>query len=282
MPRQDQPITSKPRSMGGVEESHPAFGVAVVTRGQGSTRSLFQSDVLHHESITLKIETASRGRDLNHDYVHPVKTLVEVEMSLAQWGALVSSIGIGSGVPVTIRRTESVAFVPTLPYQPRIKASLDEVTGSITKLFARARETLAVVEDAFENKKGVRAIRDALRLHSGSITHASANSEFAVTSLVAAAEKVTSQVRADIESQILAAARLTDVQRAIAVPELRLGEIEAPAENDVPQVETCRRCLGSGRIAVGRAGVNPPKATCPECLGSRAMPVDHQYQDDTI
>lgn len=229
--REVEPVLSERRSEGRVEETHPAFGVAVVTRGGGTSRSLFQSDVLHGETITLSIQTASRARDLNHDWVHPEEPLVEVEMSLAQWGALVSSIGIGSGVPVTIRRTQVRAFVPLLPYQPRIKASLDEVTGSVGKLFARAKETLAAVDEAFEGKKGVRAVRDALRLHRSSIVHAEDNAGFAVKSMVSAGERVTSQVRADIESQILAATRLTNDQGAITAPVIRLDPIEVQGEN---------------------------------------------------
>jgi hypothetical protein len=276
--RGEEDVVSTPHSSGGVVETHPAFGVAVVTLGSGSSRSLFQSDVLHHQSITLRIETADRKRHLNHDNVHPGKTLVEVEMSLAQWGALVSSIGVGSGVPVTIRRTESEQYVPTLPYRPRIQTSLDEVHDSINKLLARARETLSAVEDAFENKKGVRAMRDALRAHSGSITHAAANSEFAVTSAAAAGENIVAQVRADIESQVVTAIRATGGQGEINVPEVSLGELEAAT----PEMETCRLCCGGGRIATGPWGVNPSKVTCPECLGKKTLPEDHHYQDPTI
>lgn len=232
---EEQPVSSTGRSADEVEDNHPAFGVAVVTRSSGSSRSLFQSDVLHSESVTLSIQRATRVRALNHDWVHPHQTLVEVEMSLAQWGALVSSIGIGSGVPVTIRRTETEVFVPTLPYQPRLKASLDEVHGSISKLFARAKETLAAVEAAVEGKKGVRAIRDALRAHGNVINHASSNSEFAVRSMTEAGEKVTSQVRADIEAQILASSRLVGQHNPISAPEIRLDAIEpAPTTNGAP------------------------------------------------
>lgn len=212
----------------GHEETHPAFGVAVVTRGSGTPRSLFQSDVLHQETITLSIETAERIRDLNHDWVHPKNTLVEVEMSLAQWGALVSSIGIGSGVPVTIRQTESQAHIPGLPYQPRIKENLDEVNKVVNKLLKQSEDSFAVLQDAIINKKGNTAVKEALRAHSATINNASANAEFAVKSLVAAGEKVTSQVRADIESQVLAAARLTEAAQGVAIiaPEIRLNEIE--------------------------------------------------------
>lgn len=223
---EEVPVTSEPREYGGVEETHPAFGVITVHRGSGSGRALFQSDVLHRETITLGIHGAVRIRDLNHDWVHSTDTLVEVEVSLAQWGAVVSSVGIGSGVPVTIRRRETEPFVPTLPYQPRIAANLEEVQASIGKLFERAEETLSAVEDAIENKKGIRAVRDALRAHRGTIDRAAANPEFAVESLARAAETVTSQVRADLEVQVLNARRLVEVHDTIAAPEIQIAELE--------------------------------------------------------
>lgn len=225
--REEEPVTSEPREYGGVEETHPAFGVITVHRGSGSGVALFQSDVLHHDTITLGIHGAVRIRDLNHDWVHSRDTLIEVEVSLAQWGAIVSSVGIGSGVPVTIRRREGEPFVPTLPYQPRIATNLDEVQGSIGKLFARAEETFAAVEDAIEGKKGIRAVRDALRQHHNAIARASANPAFAVESLARAAETVTSQVRSDIEAQVLNATRLVvDGRTAITAPEIAIPAID--------------------------------------------------------
>lgn len=232
--RPEQPVISTPRDPGGVEETHPAFGTAVVTRGSGSAVALFQSDVLHQQTITLSIRRATRIRDLNRDWVHPEREeLIEVEMSLAQWGALVSSQGIGSGVPVTIRRTQNDPFVPELPYQPRLKTSLDEVKATVGKLFSRAKETLAAVEDAVEGKQGVRAVRDALRLHGHVLDGAARNAAFAVQSMTEAGEHVTSQVRADIEAQILSAGRLVDSGAEIAAPEIRFAELEAAQSDDI-------------------------------------------------
>jgi hypothetical protein len=182
--------------------------------------------VLHDQTIALSIQTAERGRDLSHDWVFARKELIEVEMSLAQWGALVSSIGIGSGVPVTIRRTENVTHVPNLPYQPRIKENLDEVHASIGKVLERARESLEVLKDAIEEKKGVRAIREALRTHDLAVGGAERNADFAVKSMVSAGEKITSQVRADIESQILAATRIVNNQAEISPPKMDFGALE--------------------------------------------------------
>ena len=67
------------------DEVHPAFAVVTTSRSQGTDRTLFQSDLRHHEMIRLTISRATRKRDLNRDWVHPSEELIEIEMSLARW-----------------------------------------------------------------------------------------------------------------------------------------------------------------------------------------------------
>ncbi|KIA73373.1 hypothetical protein ANMWB30_23000 [Arthrobacter sp. MWB30] len=203
---------------GKIRETHPAFATASVLRRSGTPRTLFQSDLRHHETITLTIHEAERTRDLNHDWVHPTKNIIEIEMSLAQWGSLVSSMGLGSGVPVTLRWRAGEGNLPRLPYLPRIQKNLEEVHGAVDKLLGRARASLGDLVDAIEQKKGVKAIRDALRTHRFVLENAKDNAGFAVTSLVEAAEHVTTQARADIESHILATMQSTGHQPPIQLP----------------------------------------------------------------
>ncbi|WP_433855101.1 hypothetical protein [Streptomyces kronopolitis] len=160
-------------------EIHPAFGVAVVTRSSGSGRLLFQSDLLHNETILLSVREATRKRDLNHDWVHSGRELVEIEMSLAQWGSLVSSMGLGSGVPVTIRRTEHDAFVPEIPHQPRTAESLREVREVTDRMYARVKAATAALHEAIHEKKGVRATKEALRALENAVAHVGSNAQFA-------------------------------------------------------------------------------------------------------
>lgn len=207
------------------DEQHPSFGVAVVSRTHGTARSLFQSDLKHRETIKLSVHRAVRNRDLKIDWVHPREALVEVEMSLAQWGALVSSIGLGSGVPVTIRSTENEWNISAPPHAPRMAQNLGEVDTAVADLLGDADESLEAVIAAIEGKAGVKVIRDALSYHQSVLRNARSNAKFAVDTLAEAAEQVVSQARSDIESSILNAARLTGVQ-PIEAPDISKRKIE--------------------------------------------------------
>ncbi|MFI8091523.1 hypothetical protein ACIF9R_24920 [Streptomyces sp. NPDC086080] len=206
------------------DEIHPAFGVAVVTRRSGGGRSLFQSDLLHNETISLSVHEATRKRDLSHDWVHPGRELVEIEMSLAQWGSLVSSMGLGSGVPVTIRRTEHNTFVPEIPHQPRTAESLREVREVTDRMYAEVRAATAALHEAIHEKKGVRATKEALNALERAVASAGNNAQFTVDSLVEAGEQVVAQARADIEAHVLEVVRLTGTK-----PSIEASSFDAPA-----------------------------------------------------
>lgn len=190
---------------GSYTEEHPAFGVAILTRGSGTKRALFQSDILHSDTMTLSIHRADRTRDLHHDWVHPGEELIEVEMSLAQFGALVSSPGLGSGVPVTIRRTESELNVPGVEHQPRLAQTVDEAKTAVEDLLRQTREKADILQEAFDGKQGVRAVREALNALQAALRNAAPNAEFAIKSVQGAAETAVNHAKADIEAQILQA-----------------------------------------------------------------------------
>lgn len=203
------------------DEVHPAFGMAGVVRREGTPRSLFQSDLKHSSTIVLFVHTATRKRDLNRDWVHPRQELIEIEMSQVQWGAFVSSIG-GSGVPVTLRRTQEQVFIPQLPYEPRTAENRREVDEVVTKLFSGVQEALDELDALEDAKGGVKARRDARRKLRSAFTHAGANSRFAVDSLTEAAESVVNQAKADIETHVMLATQRNGIEPKVSfsTPEL--------------------------------------------------------------
>jgi hypothetical protein len=203
------------------DEIHPAFGVVTVTRSSGSPRSLFQSDLQHNETITLAVHTATRKRDLHHDWVHPDREIVEIEMSLAQWGAVVSSMGQGSGTPVTVRRRNDgngYRLIPDIPFQPRLQEGLAEVRETTGKLLTDIRSSLTKLSAAVHGKLGVKATKAALRDVEAAVGNAESNSEFVIKSLNKQGEHVVSQAKADIESYLLQVKHQTGLTGSIEVP----------------------------------------------------------------
>lgn len=200
-------------------ETHPAFGVAVVTRHHHQPgMSLFQSDLVHNQTITLSIAEAVRRRSGHSDRVFPSNTIVEVSMSAVQWASLVSSVGDGGGTPVTVERV-GAHRMPALAADSRLSTARSEASRAVTDLLKSVQtafEGLEQVESAKGAEGGIKARREALRKMRIAIANASSNSDFAVRVVNEAAESVVGQAKADIDMAVHEAA-----MRASALVEAR-------------------------------------------------------------
>lgn len=85
--------------------THPSFAVAGFSRHSCShPQSLFGSSIGHCNTITLTIHQAELIRSkVVGDRFYPIKRIVEVEMSAAQFAEMITTMNCGEGVPVTIR-----------------------------------------------------------------------------------------------------------------------------------------------------------------------------------
>lgn len=182
-------------------ETHPAFAMIRASRTSQTPGSvLFQSDIRHGHSVRIVIETADRKRNLNHDWVHGGKQLMEIELSEAQWASFVSSMNT-SGVPATLRWTAADGQLPELPYDPRLAHSMAEVKEAAAKTFGRIKAAM-VAYDALPKDAKAKEKREALEEIRRSVQHAEANLAFTANSLNGYAEDVVSKARADIEAMV--------------------------------------------------------------------------------
>lgn len=207
-------------------EEHPSFGAIQISRVSAQpAAALFQSDVRNPTYINIRICEADRRRGLSHDHVFPGKQIIEVALSLTQWGEFVSSFNQGAGVPCTIehRQTGEYVDVPSAPFESRFEVSLTEVkdktielVGDITEAF----EGFMALRDAKAPKKQQ---DDALRALQARIENAPGNARFTADSLVKHMNGVVGQARTEINEHIR--------QRAAAVGlnpgDITLKELES-------------------------------------------------------
>lgn len=107
--------------------SHPAFGQISASRVSGSS-TLYGSDFLHHNYISIRINRSELNRDLNRDWHFSKEELIEVNLSEAQWATFVSSLNVGGGVPCTINHLhgEQMPGIPLRQTEDVFKAEFAE------------------------------------------------------------------------------------------------------------------------------------------------------------
>jgi len=137
-------------------KKNPAFGTVSVHRVQGSTR-LFGSTVDHNHFISLKVHTAVQKRQLHRDQVHSDREIVEVWMSSVQFSEMLSSVGMGDGVPCTLMRyldPETGAPVRVrpehIPENNRVDKVLQEFTETATRISSDLRDTVSKLAEILD------------------------------------------------------------------------------------------------------------------------------------
>ena len=199
------------------DERHPAWAMISASRSQGSGAVLFDSDVKHMHTIHVRLSTASRRRDLQRDWLHAEKEIVEIQMSEAQWASFVSTMNTGSGVPCTLRRHDGMPL-PGVEYEPRLKQSMDETRGAAERAFAEVAEAFAAYEEK-KNAANLRTLKYAIQ-------NAPANVAFASESLAGHAEHVVQRARADIEAMVTSKAAQLGIEPG------DLGDVQALGAGD--------------------------------------------------
>jgi hypothetical protein len=210
---------------------HPAFGqVTVVQWHGGGAGRMFGSDLGHHSGIRMSFYAAHLVRsDLSSDRTHAGALLLEVELSLSQWSRLVSSIGNGSGIPVTLAYRRDGPLVPCPQIAApeaskkelhgeematKLRQRLDAITGHIGRLGT-------MIDEGKITKTELREIQRELARHAQQLP---GSVQFVFDQFAEATEKIVDDARIEIETHVDGVARKLgyDSIRDMA-PVLQLG-----------------------------------------------------------
>jgi hypothetical protein len=198
-------------------ERHPAFGLARFNRIHSNPGGvLFQSDVRHGEYIEVTLSTATRKRDLKHDWVRDEQVVAKFAMSMAQFASFVASGGT-EGVPVTIEYDHG--DVPGLVMESRLALTTSEVRAAAHAAFDDIAAAEAVYAAALADKAPAAVRNKALSDLRTAIRNAVPNVDYAARQLTEHAENVAEKLRADVDA-MAAAAQDRQLSIETAAPEL--------------------------------------------------------------
>jgi hypothetical protein len=126
---------------------HPAFGQVEVSRVSGYV-PLYASDFKHQHFIAIRVHHSKMERSLSRDWHFTDRIpIVEFYLSEHQWAAFVSSVGIGGGVPCTIRQTEKDGGIPGLEHRDEAHDYSDEVKERLFRATEGVRAALREVDE---------------------------------------------------------------------------------------------------------------------------------------
>lgn len=210
---------------------HPSFANLYIGRSQCSgQKALFGSSIKHHDIITLKIFPAFIDRSLNVDRYFPeTRPYIEIEMSQSQFAQAITSLNMGAGVPVTLRRLND-QYIEPCPFVDKREQFNDEFREDMNELTKKLTEATKHVERLIEEKKTFnKADKEQILSALRSVTSQLASSyPYMYSMFNEQMDKTVTEAKAEIESHLQA--RMEDMALKAAGQEMKASET-LPDEN---------------------------------------------------
>lgn len=218
-------VTQQSGPMEGVRKAHPAYGMLRFSRIQGGQGKMFGSEINHNSYIQMELCPGEEHRSLSNTYYYGrSQILCSVMMSHAQFAEMITSMNIGSGVPVTIDfiaddvgQRPGIADTETLHEQ--IQNEVKERTEKVTRTAAALEQEMkAMLADSKVPKAKQAALLELARQITMELQ---SNMPFVLDQYQEAAEKVGAKAKAELEAYTTAVIH-------------RLGEKALAALNEPP------------------------------------------------
>lgn len=135
------------------KDRHESYGMLQFSRTSGGATSLFGSSIQHRDTIRMYLREGEVARELNSDYFFGGNEIVECEMSYSQFAEAITSMNMGTGVPVTIRYIQGKGRIDDCPFIDKKKQFEHEFEDSLKKANEKVNDLLSSVRTMFEEKK---------------------------------------------------------------------------------------------------------------------------------
>lgn len=187
----------------GERQNHPSYGLVQFSRiNRGGSTPLFGSSIEHSQTIVLRIKQATLERGLHHDWYYDRGEIIEVEMSQSQFAEAITSMNMGSGVPVTIRWIKGIGKIEESPFHNQRLQFEEEFKEDMEEISSRSDALLDLAKDMLESKKApTKAERERLyNMLAGLKQHLASNMPFIQSSFNEAMDKTVMEAKGEIEA----------------------------------------------------------------------------------
>jgi hypothetical protein len=135
-------------------EKHPSFGLVSFNRSSGGNNTLFGSSIQHSQTISLKIKRATHERKYNNDWYHGSEELIEINLSQNQFAELITSFGMGEGIPCTLKYVNRERM-PEPPYKSKVTIVQEEFDAQLHNFGIDLKKIINNATDILKNKSTI-------------------------------------------------------------------------------------------------------------------------------
>ena len=187
------------------EEKHPSYGVARFSRITGGSSNFFGTVIKPVHYIQLEIfrgikQVCSTGGEEN--FIDDSRIpLITVRMTSAEFAELITTMNMGSGIPVTLDDIGGERIEDCPPQSSPLDIVTNKAGEGVTDTSNYIKDTInEVIKDLRDGKLGKKSVEEVIRKLEIIPGRLESNTTFYKKQIVEVGEKVTVQVRSEIEN----------------------------------------------------------------------------------
>lgn len=188
-------------SLGSNYETHPSYAMLSFTRSSSTGIGLFGSSIPHENVIRMVLKRGSERRVNNESWYCGEDTIASVEMSYSQFAEAISSFGIGDGVPVTLKYTETDGSIQP----PSIPDTRDIIETEFLQHINKCRKDAVSAKKKAEAIVGKRTLtksdkEELMGLMSSLVMDVGSNTEFLIEQFRKQMDKTITEAKGEVEA----------------------------------------------------------------------------------
>lgn len=186
----------------GENTTHPSYGMLGFSRTTGGKTNLFGSSIQHRDTIVMELRHGEITRGLNTNWYYGGKTIAKVEMSQSQFAEAITSLNMGTGIPVTVRYTENDGVIGECDFVNKQEQFQDELKKKLDSIDNVASTLYQEVKDILTNKKSLNKSdkEEILAKISKIVNGSSSNTSFAYDCFNEQMDKTVREAKGEIEA----------------------------------------------------------------------------------